>query len=615
MIAPAVRSEQVATLYRQSGPVLLANVVNAIVVSAVLWSSASHPFLVGWTIAMAVMTLARILLHRGYWRSRPDADAALAWGRRFVVGSLTAGVLWGMAAAVLFDPGRPAASILITFVIGGMGASAAGTISCYMPAFVAYLIPSVAPLAARMLEVGTPLYLGMGAMVLVYGGAISAVARNTHRALVMAFRLRFENENLVERLSNAQLTLEQSNQTLERRVLERSAELERQGEALRNAQRMEAVGRLAGGIAHDFNNLLTVVLANAGQLLREQGMSAANRAALEDVRGAADRGADLVRQLLAFSRRQRTSPRALDLNRVVRDTERLLARLLGESIALEVTTASGALIVHADAVQLEQVILNLVTNARDAMPAGGKLSLTTALAEVATGHGVLTPGSYVRLSVTDTGTGMDLETLQRAFDPFFTTKGLSRGSGLGLATVHGIVTQSGGHVEVHSQPGQGARFDVFLPRVEGLEAVQPVRPIAVPTEVRPARILLAEDESIVRTAIALSLESQGHEVLTAGDGEEALALLAQAAPVELLITDVVMTRMGGPELARRARQQRPGLRLLFISGYSWENELPTGNPGEEILEKPFTMETLLQRVALLLSRPVPGAEAEAHSTG
>jgi two-component system cell cycle sensor histidine kinase/response regulator CckA len=373
---------------------------------------------------------------------------------------------------------------------------------------------------------------------------------------------------------------------------------------------MEAVGRLAGGIAHDFNNLLTVVLANAGQLLREKELSPANRTALEDVRGAASRGAELVRQLLTFSRRQRTSPRALDLNRVVRETERLLARLLGESIDLEVVTPELALVVRADAIQLEQVILNLVTNARDAMPRGGKVTLATGPEMVPPGHPVLTSGHYARLSVSDTGSGMDAETLRRAFDPFFTTKGLSRGTGLGLATVHGIVSQSGGHVEVKSRPGQGTRFDVLLPRAEGPEPAQPALPLLPDLEVRPARILVAEDESIVRAAIALSLQSQGHEVLTAKDGEEALSVLHdETSAIELLITDVVMTRMSGPELARRARERRPGLRLLFISGYSWESDLPAsgGEGDEEILEKPFTMETLLQRVAVILARPAPSA--------
>jgi signal transduction histidine kinase len=470
MNVAAVRAEQVATLYRQSVPVLLANVANAIIVSAVLWSSANHDFLVVWTVAMAVMTLGRLVLHQLYRRSRPGPDQAETWGRRYAAGSLAAGVLWGTAAAVLFDPSRPIAPTMIAFVIGGMAASAAGTIACYLPAFAAFFIPSVAPLAVRMFSIGHPLYLGMGFMTVVFGVAVNVIARNTNRALATAFRLRFENEGLVERLSNAQLTLEESNQTLERRVVERSAELERQGEALRNAQRMETVGRLAGGIAHDFNNILTVVLANAGQMLRERDLSDPNRAALEDVRGAANHGAELVRQLLAFSRRQQSSPRALDVNRVVRETQRLLARLLGDAIALEVAAAPGPLFVHADAVQLEQVLLNLVSNARDATSGGGKVTVATGAEEVAAGHAVLAPGRYVRLSVTDTGCGMDAETRRRAFDPFFSTKGLGRGTGLGLATVHGIVTQSRGSVEVESQPGQGARFDILLPRVDGDEA-------------------------------------------------------------------------------------------------------------------------------------------------
>jgi CheY-like chemotaxis protein len=242
------------------------------------------------------------------------------------------------------------------------------------------------------------------------------------------------------------------------------------------------------------------------------------------------------------------------------------------------------------------------------MPAGGKLTLATAPEVVAPGHAMLAPGPYVRLSVSDTGAGMDAETLRQAFDPFFTTKGLSRGTGLGLATVHGIVTQSGGHVEVESHPGRGTRFDVLLPRLEGREPAERISPLPLPVEVRPAHILLAEDEPIVRASIAVSLRSQGHQVLSAKDGEEALAILQdEAAPIELLITDVVMTGMSGPELARRARERRPELRLLFISGYSWESELPTESTdaGEAILEKPFTMETLLQRVSLVLAQPAP----------
>jgi signal transduction histidine kinase/ActR/RegA family two-component response regulator len=604
MTADAVRAEQIVTLYRQSVPVLLANVLNAAIVSATLWSAASHPFLLVWTATMALMTLIRIWLRRSYWRSQPSAAEAPRWGTFYVIGSLTAGILWGTAAVVLFDVARPVSQVLIAFVIGGMGAGAAGTISCYPPAFLVYLIPSVLPMAVRMFGMGQPLYLAMGTMSVIYGVAISAVARISNRALTAAFRLRFENEVLVQRLSTTQLTLEESNHTLERRVAERSQELERQAEALRNAQRMETVGRLAGGIAHDFNNLLTVVLANASKLVRDDQLPPTAKAALEDVRGAATRGADLVRQLLTFSRRQRTVPRTLDLNRVVRDIQRLLARLLGERIDLSVVTAQEPLLVSADASQLEQVVVNLATNARDAISGGGKVTICTSPTIIEDGHPVLAPGGYAVLSVIDTGTGMDAQTLRQAFDPFFTTKEPGQGTGLGLATVHGIVQQSGGHVAVTSQPGEGSRFDVHLPLRSERRLEETTPDPGRAERAAPATILLAEDEPIVRSVIVMALESEGHKVLSARDGEAALALLHDhPGTVDLLVTDVVMAKLGGPELARRVREQQPAVRVLFISGYSFETELSDGSLGAqaEVLEKPFTMETLLQRISRVLT--------------
>jgi signal transduction histidine kinase/CheY-like chemotaxis protein len=606
MTFASVRAEQIATLYRQSVPVLLANVVNAVIVSATLWSSASRVFLICWTGAMALMTAMRIWLRARYWARRPGGEDSSRWGTFYIAGSLTAGVLWGTAALVLFDPARPVSQILITFVIGGMGAGAAATISCYLPAFFAYLVPSVVPLAVRMFDLSQPLYLGMGTMIVVYGLAISGVARITNRALILTFRLRFENQGLIERLSNAQLTLEEANNTLERRVAERSRELEQQGEALRNAQRMESIGRLAGGIAHDFNNLLTIVLANASRLLRDGGLDLSARSSLEDVRGAATRGADLVRQLLIFSRRQRATPRILDLNRVVSEIERLLSPLLGERIELGVTTAPGRLLVRADTSQLEQVVMNLVTNARDAMPDGGTITVSTSELVVERSHALLVPGTYAVLRVSDTGTGMDAETQRRAFDPFFTTKEPGQGTGLGLATVHGIVHQSGGQVVVRSEPGSGTHLEVYLPLVNTQAPEEASVPAASPTESWPATILLAEDEPIVRSVIAMALESEGHRVLSARDGREALALLAEHPAIDLVITDVVMAKMGGPELAVRIREQQPGMRLLFISGYSWQAETPldTFGPPVDILEKPFAMETLLARVTGILgNRP------------
>ncbi len=615
MTKGAVRGEQIRTLYEQSRPVLLANVLNALIVSGIFWKDGPRLFLVVWCGSMALMAVVRAELGRGFRRARPGPAEAPRWGLYFVSGSAVAGLLWGTAGAVLFGRAGDLSQILVPFVVGGMGAAAAGTLSCYLPAFWAFLVPALTPLVARIFVLGDRLHVGMGLIMVVFAIGISFVARITNRSVSEAFRLRFENEALADRLSQAQETLEETNRSLERRVSERTEALQRQGEVLRHAQRMESVGRLAGGVAHDFNNLLTVVLANASVLLRGTQLGPHTRTAVEEMRGAAERGANLVRQLLAFSRRQNLAPRVLDLNKLVLDMERLLRRLIGENVGLEVTLAPLGALVRADPGQLEQVIINLATNARDAMAGGGTLTIETALVS-AEGDETLPAGSYVVLTVSDSGVGMDGETRRRAFEPFFTTKEVGQGVGLGLATVYGVVDQSGGRVLVDSQPGQGSSFKVYLPR-----AAESAVPEALPEAVTPpsgiqATILLAEDEPGVRVVTERLLRQGGYQVLAAADGAEALAR-ARAYPgaIHLLVTDVVMASMGGVELARRLEQERPGLRVLYISGYSWDQGLPPSDlaRGIDFLEKPLTFDSLLRKVAKVLAAPSLAA-AEGAST-
>jgi signal transduction histidine kinase/ActR/RegA family two-component response regulator len=610
----AVRGEQIRTLYDQSGPVLIANVVNASVIAAALWSSAAPPaLLLTWPAAMAVMAAGRLELRRRYRRTRPGAEQAGRWGALFAAGSAVAGVLWGTAAALLFDSAGALSQILLTFAVGGMGAAAAGTLAAHLPAFFAFLIPALVPLAARTFAMGDSLHLAMGFIMVVYAFGLSQVARISHRTLTEAFRLRFENEALLSRLARAQQTLEETNQGLERRVAERTEALARQGEALRQAQRLESVGRLAGGVAHDFNNLLTVVLANASMLARGTQLPQSARQAVEEMRGAAERGANLVRQLLAFSRRQKLAPRVLDLNRLAADMQRLLGRLIGETIQLKVVLAPAPALVRADSGQLEQVIINLATNARDAMPGGGALTVETSLVE-ADGDETLPRGSYVVLRVSDTGVGMDVQTQRRAFEPFFTTKEVGQGVGLGLATVYGVVDQSGGQVLVDSAPGKGTTFAIYLPRASEV-AAQPETPEALldpplagtPSAVE-ATILLAEDEPEVRAVTRRLLRLGGYQVLTAADGDEALEKArAHPGPIHLLVSDVVMANLGGVELARRLARERPGLRVLFISGYSWDRSLLAGDPlrGVDYLEKPLTFDSLMRKVSQVLEAPAP----------
>jgi signal transduction histidine kinase len=464
MSGEAVKSEQIRTLYRQGVPVLSANLIIGGLVCASLWSMSPRRLLVGWIALVALLTIARIELWRRFWRRRPLPPDAGPWGTAFVVGSGSAGALWGLAAFLFLGSGSPtAAQLLITFAVGGMCAGAAGTLACYMPAFRSYVYPSLGLLIARTLAIGGTQHLAMAAMLVVYGMAMATAARTAHRAMSEAFRLRFENEGLLLRLSEAQKTLQESNRSLEERVAERTAELERQGEALREAQRLEGLGRLAAGIAHDFNNLLTVVLGNATLLLRERGIEGASATAVEEMKTAATRGADLVRQLLAFGRQQRMAAKVLDLNAVVLGLGPLLSRLIGEQVRIAVAMAPGKAYVKADRSQLEQVIVNLVTNARDAMPGGGRLSIETALRDPEPG----VPGpSWVVLSVTDTGLGMDREIRQRVFEPFFTTKPVGQGTGLGLDISYRIVVgRHGGDIAVESQPGD-TRFIVRLPLTE-----------------------------------------------------------------------------------------------------------------------------------------------------
>jgi signal transduction histidine kinase/CheY-like chemotaxis protein len=599
-----VRSEQVRTLYSESVPVLFANLVNALIVTATLWSSDSRAQLVGWTGLMLLVTIGRIELRRSYWRAQPRVEDAGRWGARFIVGSMAAAALWGSAGVLFFDAEGMVSRILFTFSIGGMIAGATGSLACYPPAFWGFLLPALIPLTLRTVGFGDALHLGMAAMMVVYGIAMAVIARTAHRSLIEAFRLRFQNDHLLDQLTAAQHNLEETNRSLEERVAERTAQLERQAEALRDAQRMETVGRLAGGIAHDFNNLLTVVQANADVMSQRGHLDADDCAAVRDIGNAAKRGGALVSQLLAFSRRQRRTPRVLDLNQLVRSSERLLAQLIGKTVELEAKLGEGRALVRADASQLEQIIVNLVTNARDAMPLGGKLTLATTTREIE-GYPTLPPGRYVVLSVSDTGVGMDAETLRHAFDPFFTTKAIGRGTGLGLATVYGVVEQSGGRISVDTRLGEGSRFDVYLPAASEheLAADEEVAATEPTLEPRAATVLVAEDEAEVRAVTRRMLSLLGYQVLTAADGKEALEK-ARSHPggIDLLVTDVVMNPLSGFDLARELRRERPQLRVLFMTGYTFERELPEADPahGTDYLEKPFTLSDLTRKVGALL---------------
>jgi two-component system, cell cycle sensor histidine kinase and response regulator CckA len=376
---------------------------------------------------------------------------------------------------------------------------------------------------------------------------------------------------------------------------------------LHQSQRIEAVGRLAGGVAHDFNNLLTVVRGNAQLLLASSSFTGEQLLELEEISQAADRAAALTRQLLAFSRQQVLQPRVLDLNAVIRSMASLLERLVGEAVTLEYGLGDALWTVTADPVQVEQVLLNLVVNARDAMPAGGGLAISTtnvvANETFAQAHAPMPPGQYVCLALRDSGTGMDPATLARVFEPFFTTKALGQGSGMGLSTVYGVVKQSGGYIWVDSAVGQGTTFSIYLSRATA--EARPAAPLADSEEGRRGSetILVVEDEQLVRALTRRTLERSGYRVYEASNGAEALTVARElGGGLQLVITDVVMPVMGGRELAAALRHERPSLSVLFMSGYTHEREahLTSGGGMSHFLHKPFTLDELRNRVRLLL---------------
>lgn len=386
----------------------------------------------------------------------------------------------------------------------------------------------------------------------------------------------------------------------ERRTLEQQ---------LQQSQKMEAIGRLAGGIAHDFNNLLMVISGYSEFLLERLGSEPALLAPAQEIANAAGRATTLTRQLLAFSRKQMLAPRILDLNGVVTENLKMLTRVIGEDIDLVMLPAADLGRVRADASQIEQVIMNLAVNARDAMPSGGKLTIETCNVSLdddyARFHAPLKPGNYVMLAISDTGGGMDTETQSHIFEPFFTTKG-PKGTGLGLSTVYGIIKQSGGYIWVYSEPEKGTTFKIYLPRVA--DAIESQAPVIASPELSAAEpgtetILVVEDESNLRYLVRQFLEKQGYRVLQAEDGAAAMQIVvAHEGVINLLLTDVIMPGMNGRELAQRVAELRPNVKILYMSGYT-ENVIGrngTLDAGVRLLQKPFTLRDLKNTVREVL---------------
>jgi two-component system, cell cycle sensor histidine kinase and response regulator CckA len=423
----------------------------------------------------------------------------------------------------------------------------------------------------------------------------------------------------------AEDSLRAAHAALEQRMQERTSELEHQiagreraesalaqtEEQLRHAQKMEAIGRLAGGVAHDFNNLLSVIQSASSLALASLGDREEVHADLREIQLAAERAGRLTGQLLAFGRRQLLEARIVDLNEILAGIRQMLVRMIGEDIELRHVSGSQLRKVRVDVGQLEQVILNLVVNARDAMPKGGRLTLETANVdfddEYAATHAEVGAGPHVMLAVSDTGVGMDRATQERIFEPFFTTKEQGKGTGLGLSTVFGIVKQSGGSIFVYSEPGRGATFKIYFPRAEERRVGSDARLPAVQPPATGETVLVAEDDDQVRAVVRRVLARAGYHVIEARTGGEALALAERHGDaIDLLVTDVVMPEMGGPELGAALKTRRPKLRLLYMSGYTDDSVLRHGILEGEVtfMQKPLTPDLLLRKVREALEAKV-----------
>jgi|SRR5271157_676858 len=401
------------------------------------------------------------------------------------------------------------------------------------------------------------------------------------------------------------------NAAVEREI--RAAQMRRDRERLeeqfRQAQKMEAVGRLAGGVAHDFNNLLTVITGYSDLLLSHRDLKDSQRTALEEIRRSAERGGALTHQLLSFSRRQPLEPRAIHINHLILQVERMLRRLIGEDIDLVTIPAAAGDVVEADAGRLEQAIVNLVVNARDAMPHGGKLTLETGIIHLSESFSAkqlgVRPGEYVTVSVTDTGIGMDEATLAHLFEPFFTTKSPGLGTGLGLATAYGIIRQSGGAIGFFSEPGKGTTARIYLPMAAEKAQVGAENAASDAPLTGAETILLVEDEARVRKLIVGVLRARGYTVVEATRGEEAIRLCKERkGAFDLAVVDVVMPEMSGPDLVRQMGPLCPGMRLLYISGYTDEAIVHHGiyESGAAFLQKPFLPDALARKVREVLDR-------------
>ena len=591
----AVRSESIRAVYRQLPLTLGVSAGIALVTAVVLSRRVELATLGVWLAAFAVMVVLRAVACARFARAPERQTASAKWERISVAGSAAAGLLWG-ACSLLMMPPDGFYPLFISFVIGGLCAGSITVNAAHLPSVVAFILPAALPLAGCFAWHGGELAFAMAFLTVAFAGSLLLTAWRYAHEFAAAVRARLA---LAERTAE----LASANAKLRAEIAER----EGAEAALRQAQKMEAVGSLTAGVAHDVNNVLMVVRGAAEVLRRRLGHTPGHLRQVAAILRATDRGAALTRRLLAFAREQTLSPDVLDLNATLEGIASLLAATLGKSVHLRLELDEAVPRALVDRSGFEHAIINLAINARDAMPEGGTLTLRTSLLRLAAPDpGTrLPPGSYVQVTVADTGTGMTEAVLARAFDPFFTTKPVGQGSGLGLSQVYGFLRQSGGALRLESAPAVGTTAFLYLPASEAVQATSSLPPEMSP---RPAglseppesrNIVLLDDEDLVREVVAELLEGAGYCVAAFARAADALRRIEVDPTVGLLMTDLGLPDCSGDEVARRARVIRPDLPVLFITGYNDPNQLAS-EPWQ--LHKPFAEADLLDMVAQVLAQ-------------
>jgi signal transduction histidine kinase/CheY-like chemotaxis protein len=579
---------QIDAVYRQVPIVLAVNMINSTLVTVLLSFYSGQTLWWLFLVGNVVSTCAQLIGFLLYYSRKKLVGSTRGWAIIATLGSGLSGFLWGAGSAFLL-PDNLVEETFVAFVIGGMSVASLVSFACYTPAFVAYVFPASLPLAARLFMDGWPVHSDM---IVVFAVAITVAACNSNRGFTAALRTNLELRERTKQLAvaNGRLELE----------IEQRSSVEDQ---LRQAQKMEAIGQLTGGIAHDFNNVLTAVIGHLemAQGLINSGDPRMPRLLQAAVR-AADRGATLTRHLLAFGRRQCLEPKVVDVAAVIRSVADVLKQTMGPDIRVRTEAKCDLYPAWADPDQLELAILNLALNARDAMPGGGTLVIKAENQQAQCNYyqSVLARGDYVVVSVSDTGTGMDAETLERAFEPFFTTKEVGRGSGLGLSIVHGFAAQSGGSVQISSSPGRGTKVDLWLPRTNGI-AVQYAEHEREPYAAEPCqgRILVCDDDADVRSVVGTYLRDIGYTVWEAENPTIALEILKRERPLDVFIVDYAMPEMNGLTVIERARAGQHGLKVLLISGHA--DILQAGGlRGIPLLAKPFKVADLARQIRKLL---------------